>query len=68
MAKLAAITHTPRTWCRPMQALPIPASSVSVTPYEPCLVNSVGHVLLVSSIQSDSYSPYTLSSAGFPKL
>lgn len=28
--------------------------SVSVSPYGPCLVDSVGHVLLVSSIPSDS--------------
>lgn len=35
---------------------PILAVSVSVSPCEPCLVDFVGHVLLVSSIHSDSYS------------
>lgn len=51
-----------RSWCRPMQA------PVSVSPYEPCLPDSVGCVLLVSSIPSDSYSLSTPSYLGFPEL
>ena len=41
-----------------MQTYPCPvfATSVSVKPYVPCLVDSVGSFLLVSSIPSDSYS------------
>ena len=41
-----------------MQTYPGPvfATSVSVKPYVPCLVDSVGSFLLVSSIPSDSYS------------
>jgi hypothetical protein len=31
------------------------AASASMSPWEPSLVDSVGHVLLVSSILSDSY-------------
>ena len=34
---------------------PLLATSVSVSLYELCLIDSVGHVLLVSSISSDSY-------------
>lgn len=51
-----------------MQALCVLLQSLSS--YEPCLVNSDGHVLLVSSILSDSYnlSPplpkHSLSSEG----
>lgn len=41
------------------------ASSVSVSPYEPGLVDSVGRVLLVSSTPSDSYS---LSSPPFHEV
>ena len=37
-------------------APPVFAASVSVSPYEPCLVDSVGHVLLVAPITSDSYN------------
>lgn len=47
---------------------PVLADSVSVSPYEPQLVDSVGSVLLMFSIPSDSYSPLLhgilLSSAG----
>lgn len=46
-------------------ASPLFAASVSVKPHEPCLVDSVGYVLLVSSIPPDSYS---ITSPSFPKL
>ena len=41
------------------------AASVSVSPYEPCYDDFVGHVLLVTLIP-DSYNPLSPSSAGFP--
>ena len=44
-----------------MLAGPVLAASVSVGPYEPGLVVSVGHVLLISSIPSDSYNLASLS-------
>lgn len=42
--------------------------SVSVITYEPYLIDSVGNVLLVSSIPSNSYSFSSASSVGFPNL
>lgn len=45
---------------------PVIADSVSVSPYETFLVDSVGHFLLVSFIYSDSYSLSSPSSTGFP--
>ena len=47
---------------------PMFSTSVSVSPCETCLLNSVGHVLLVSPIPPDSYSLSSLSSPGFPDL
>lgn len=62
--KLAAITSLQRSWCRPMQLLCLLFQSVS--PCERCLVDSVAHVILVSSIPSRSYSispfPFLLGS------
>lgn len=37
------------------QADPVLAASFSASPFEPCLIDSVGYVLLVSPIPSDSY-------------
>lgn len=47
---------------------PVLATSVSDSPYSPCLVDSVGHILLVSFIPSDSYNLSSPSSVIFPKL
>ena len=44
------------------------ASSVSVSPYESCLVDSVGHVLLVSLEPCGSYISFSPSSIGFLEL
>lgn len=46
-----------------MQTLagPMLDASVFVCSYEPYLVNSVGHVLLMSPILSDSYISFPLS-------
>lgn len=52
---------------RPVQAF-LFATSDSVSPCEPYLVDSVGHIFLVSSIPSDSYNFSFLYSVGFPKL
>lgn len=43
-------------------------TSVSVSPCDPCLVDSVDHVLLVSSIPFDSYNFSLPSCMGFPEL
>lgn len=45
------------------------AAKVSVRPYEPCLVDLEEHVVLMSSISSDSYNFASLSSmdASTPK-
>lgn len=45
------------------------AAKVSVRPYEPCLVDLEEHVVLMSSISSDSYNFAYLSSmdASTPK-
>lgn len=64
--KLIAIKYTWRTWCRPMQAPFLPLQS-HMSPSETCLVDSVGHFLLVFSIPSESYTLSSLSSKeGFP--
>ena len=57
-----AMTHTEDL----MQTLvgPVPAISVSVSPYEYCWVDSVDHIILVSSITSESYSLSCPSSLG----
>ena len=47
---------------------PVFATSVSVSSVDPCLDDSVGHVLLVSSILSDSYNLSSASSAEYPDL
>jgi hypothetical protein len=44
------------------------AALTSVCSYEPCLVDSEGCALLVSSIICDSYNLSTSSSTGFPEL
>lgn len=44
------------------------AASISVSSYLPCLVNSVAHVLPLSSIPSAYCSIPTPSSMGFPEL
>ena len=44
---------------------PVIATLVSVSSCEPCLVDSVGHVLLVSSIPPDSYTLLSPSSIEF---
>jgi len=44
------------------------AALVSVSPYEPCLVHSVGHIFLVFFISSDFPNLSFPSSAGFPEL
>jgi hypothetical protein len=49
------------------QVDPVLAASVSVSSYEPCLVDSEGSVLIVFSIPSDSYHLSTFSSSGFPE-
>ena len=41
---------------------------VSVSSFEPCLIDSVGHILLVFFIPSDFHNLFFPSSAGFPKL
>lgn len=41
---------------------------VSMSPYELCSVDSVGHVRLVSPIASDSYNLSPATSVGFPGL
>lgn len=51
-----------------MLAVLVLVPSVSVRPYEICFVDSVGHVLLMSSIPSDSYNLFSSSSSSFPKL
>lgn len=47
---------------------PVLVTSVSVSPYQYCLVDSEGLVLLMSSIPSDFHSLSTPSLVGFPKL
>lgn len=47
---------------------PMLATSFFVSPCDPCLVESVGRVLLVSSTHSDSHNISALSSVGFLKL
>ena len=49
-------------------AVPVLAILVTVRPYEPCLANSVGHILLISSTFPDSYSLHSPSSVGLPNL
>lgn len=44
---------------------PVLAASVSVSPYVICAIDSVGRVLLVSPIPSDSYNLLSPSSTGF---
>lgn len=44
------------------------AVSASVSPDETCFIDSVGQVLLVSSITSDSYNLSSLSSTVSPEL
>lgn len=51
-----------------IHADPLLATSVSVSPHEPYLVDSVGHVLMVSSISSDYYDLSLSSSVEFPIL
>lgn len=56
--KLTTITYKQRSWCRPY------AFCFSLC--ELRIVNTVGHVLLVYSIPSDSYNLSFLSSTGNP--
>lgn len=49
--KLTVLSYMQRTWCSPWQAF-----SGSTNLREPCLVHSMGCVILVSLIPSDSYS------------
>lgn len=56
--------YVERLWCRPMQAHTY--TLVTMSPYGPCLVDSVSHALLVSSVpfDSDNILPPLLSSKG----
>jgi hypothetical protein len=47
---------------------PVHAASVSLSSYEPCLVDSEGHVLLVSSIPTCSYTLSASPSGVFDEL
>lgn len=60
-------THICSGPCRPLQAS-VFAASVSVSPQEPCLVDSVDHICPVSSKPSDSYNLSFLFSLRFPGL
>ena len=43
------------------------AASISASPCEPCLIDSLGHVLLLRTIPSDSFDLSFLSSVRFPE-
>lgn len=62
--KLTAITYMQSICCA--HECSVFAASVSVSPCEPCLVFSMGHILLVSFITSYSYKLFSQSSVGFP--
>lgn len=60
---LTVITRMQRFWCRTMPAL----HYASVNPYEPCLLDTVGHVLLVPPNPSELYI-FPPSSKEFPNI
>ena len=55
-------------WMSCVIVSPVIVTSVSMSPDEPYLIYSVGHVLQVPSISSDSYNPSSSSSTRLLKL